>query len=203
MGEISIIALPRPGRGFRVLTSVSNRRNRLRLIVWDISEDGTVTRRGKSGEHGYANRLRSTLSPSGHVVVSYRKSTERLTISTWTVSSDGLTVTRRAHSGRQAGNVEDHALMPRPDGVVSGVMTRRGTKRLKLISWQIASDGSISRLGDSQRQARRVSGIWLCQEPLDGDSPIVTTCRTLSGKLKLITWTDQPWGGLSRGSKRR
>lgn len=189
VSEISMIRIPKPGFGSRVVTSVRTRSGKLKLIVWDITSAGTVTRRGDSGNQaGKATMIESVRASTGHVVVACRTASGKLKLISWSVSATGLQVNRRADSGGLAGAIKDNALMARTGGVVSAVST--GSRRLKLISWTMAANGSITRFGDSKGQAGKASRITLCQEPLSGGSPIVTSCRTASNKLKLITWDD-------------
>jgi hypothetical protein len=67
-------------------------------------------------------------------------------------------------------------------GVITAVRADNNT--LKLISWEVASDGrSISNLGDSANQAGEASDIDIARGRL-----FVTACRAGNGNLMLISW---------------
>jgi subtilisin family serine protease len=189
VSRVSLIEIPRAGTGRRVVTAVRTAERALKLIVWDVSTTGTITRKGDSGSAaGAATMIRSVLDEHNQVITSARAANGTLKLIAWDISSNGNTVTRLGDSGSQAGYIRDNALMPRPGGVVSAVRTRSGD--LKLISWSVSGSGSITRTGDSDAQAGTASLITLCHDALSDDIPIVASVRTESRNLKLITWRD-------------
>jgi hypothetical protein len=94
-------------------------------------------------------------------------------------------ICRRGDSGSQAGFVgEIDGTRHRTRQVLTAVQTQSGI--LRLIAWQVNSDGSVSRTGDSADQAGKASSIRIARPPTG--SRYVTACRTSSGKLRLISW---------------
>ena len=92
---------------------------------------------------------------------------------------------RRGDSGDQAGFVaEIAAARHRQHQIVNAVRTQAGT--LKLIAWNVAAGGGISRTGDSGDQAGVASSIAIAANT--SGSRFVTACRTSNGSLKLISW---------------
>jgi hypothetical protein len=65
---------------------------------------------------------------------------------------------------------------------------RTGDGNLKVIVWDTDAGGSIKRVGDSDGLAGSASLINLTTE-LSGNAPIVTSARTISSSLKLISWS--------------
>jgi hypothetical protein len=95
------------------------------------------------------------------------------------------TLCRRGDSGGQAGFVaEITAARHRQHQIINAVRTQAGT--LKLIAWDVAPGGAISRTGDSSNQAGAASFIAVSAN-ISG-SRFVTACRTSAGRLKLISW---------------
>jgi subtilisin family serine protease len=189
VSEISLIEASRPGPGHRAVTSVRTAEGTLKLIVWDIADDGTIERReGSGGAAGAATMIRSVLDEDNRVITAVRAANRSLKLIGWEISGDGDTVTRLADSGNLAGFIGDNALMSRPGGAVSAVRTESGN--LKLIRWSVAADGAISRTGDSAGQAGAASLISLCVPALNDEIPIVTSVRTADNTLKIITWRD-------------
>jgi hypothetical protein len=189
VSEIDLLEIPRSGSGSRVVTSVRDGDGDLKLIVWNVSSGGAISRRGDSGQlAGKATMIRSVRNEFDDVVTAVRAGNTRLKLISWRVSANGNTVSRLDDSGNQAGRIGDNALMSRPDGVLSAVRTQG--RNLKLIAWDMTAGGSITRTIDSGDQAGTASRITLCQEALSGDAPIVTAVRTASNNLKLITWKD-------------
>ena len=179
------------------MTSVRDSDGDLVLISWSISPDGSRIRRlaFNHGQAGQADNIRSVFTASGRLVTAVRGNlvpvgggaTGDLILITWSIAGNG-TITRLADTHGQAGKITANALMPRGNGVLSAV---NGTEGLKLISWQLTTQGAIRRSADSEDQAGTALIIALCQEPLAGDTPIVTAVKTASGDLKLIAWNDQ------------
>lgn len=79
-----------------------------------------------------------------------------------------------------------------PDRVITAV--RDGSGNLKVIAWQVGSDGSLTRRGDASAGA--VSDIAVTDWP-EGPG-VVTAVRTASGTLKVIAWTVQADGAVHR-----
>ncbi len=81
-------------------------------------------------------------------------------------------------------------------GVITAV--RAGNNTLKLINWEVASDGlSITRLADSQNKAGIASDIDIARGRL-----FVTACRADNGNLVLISWEVQGVQIIRRGDSR-
>jgi hypothetical protein len=64
---------------------------------------------------------------------------------------------------------------------------RQGNGTLKLITWKLANDGAIERLGDSGDQAGAVSIVTITAIGRFADT-VVTAVRNGSGILELIAW---------------
>jgi hypothetical protein len=189
VSEISVVGIP-DGSGGRLITSVRAGNGKLKLIIWDVSGAGAITRLGDSGDQAVAaTMIRSVVESHGHIITSVRAGDGSLKLISWAISPDGGTVSRLADSGGQAGGVGDNALMSRAPGAVSAVRTNEGN--LKLIAWEVSETWYITRAGDSYNLAGEASIITLCQESLTGAAPMVSAVRTGSGNLRLITWNDE------------
>jgi len=75
--------------------------------------------------------------------------------------------------------------------VITAVRTESNT--LKLISWRVNNDGSVSRTGDSGDAAGAASHIDIARA-----QKYVTVCRTAGGNQKLISWDVTAAGAITR-----
>lgn len=99
---------------------------------------------------------------------------------------------RQGDSRNLAGAVSEIAtIRHRTQQVVTAVRT--GSDNLRLISWQVNADGSVTRTGDSSNQAGEASSIDIAHGNL-----YVTACRTGSGKLRVISWDINNAGAITR-----
>jgi hypothetical protein len=175
--------------GSLVATTVRAGNGSALSIVWEVSADGsTITRRGDSGNQmGLATKISSMVTITHHLVVSCRASNGNLRLITLQVSSDGNTVTRVGDSGSQAGAVSGVSSIFRKYGLLTAV--RAGDGHLLLIAWNINSGGALTRGGDSADQAGAADLITL-DSTGQPNAAVLTSVRTASGTLKLITWDD-------------
>jgi hypothetical protein len=189
VSEVSLVVLSTSNGGGRVVTSVRASNGNLKVIVWNVTAAGAITRLGDSSNlAGEATMIRSAKDAAGRLVTAVRAGNGNLKLISWSISADGNTVNRLADSGTQAGDIGDNALMNRPNGVLSAVRTQAAT--LKLIDWGVTAGGAITRSGDSGDQAGVATLITICADALSGGAPMVTAVRTESNNLKLITWSD-------------
>jgi hypothetical protein len=192
VSEISLVRISSNAQETLVATTVRALNGSALSIVWAVSASGsTITRRGDSGDQmGLATQISSAVSPTGHLVVSCRASNGNLVVITLNLSPQGNTVTRVGDSGSQAGKVSEVSSIARPYGVLTGV--RASTGRLLLIAWKISTGGAVTRGGDSAPdQAGAADRITLGPATGQTDAPVLTSVRTGSGTLKLITWDDE------------
>ncbi|MBS4189472.1 matrixin family metalloprotease [Bacillus sp. FJAT-49705] len=187
-GTVSEISLIKGFQSNHVITSVRDGNGNLKIIVWNVDgSTGEISQLGHA-EAGEAKMIRAVRSSSGNIVTSLRDGNGNLKLIAWTISPDGKKLTRLNDSGYQASEINDNALMSRPNGIViSAVKTEDGI--LKLIAWKLESNG-ITRAGSSAEQAGTASLITICQEAFIDYAPIVTAVRDGNDNIKLISWDD-------------
>jgi hypothetical protein len=179
--DIALVALP----SNRVLTAVRASDGSLKLISWNVTNTA-ITRLADSGSQaGDARIVRAVVDQAGHVVTAVKAADNSLKLITWNVTASGQ-ITRLNDSGSLAGETGGHDISMAGRRVVTGVRT--GDGNLKVILWQTANNGSITRVGDSGNLAGSASLITQCEE-LAGAPPIVTSVRTTTNSLKLISWS--------------
>ncbi len=159
----------------------------LRLISWSINTAGTVSRRGDSGNQAGQASLNRILALSSTIMLTAsRISSGRLRLISWRLNSNG-SLTRLSDSGNTAGNVSEISMVALPGSfprrVVTAVRTSGGN--LRLIVWRVASNGMITRRGDSGNAAGAATFI---RSAVDGFGQALTSCRTGSGNLRVISW---------------
>ncbi len=193
-GAVSVIAVhPVPGSNADLVTAVRTGAGKLKLITWQVSLGGQLTRLGDSGEQaGEVSLIKvaSVSQRSGIVVTAVRTASGTLKLITWSISGDGKTIQRLGDSGSQAGAVSEIAMA----GGVTAVRTASGT--LQLISWGISGNGTtIQRLGDSGSQAGEATQIAVSRSSA---TRFVTAVRAGNGALKLISFDVDPAGPINR-----
>ncbi len=196
-GEASDIAMTTigtsPSGGHLVATAVrtTSGSGRVRVIIWDVHNDGSIDRLGDSGDQlGEASQLAlvRALGKNHNLVLSGRSEHNELLLLTLSVSTNGQTVGRIADSHGLAGEIQRHALVARPYGALSATADSLGN--LFLIKWRIDQEGRISRFGDSgDRQAGRaqmVNAVGISND----NAPVITPVRSGSNTLFLVSWDD-------------
>jgi hypothetical protein len=169
----------------RVLTAVRASDGSLKLISWNVS-DTAMTRLADSGSQaGDARIVRAVIDQAGHVVTAVKAGDDSLKLITWNVTANGQ-INRLNDSGGLAGETGGHDVSMAGGRVVTAVRASDG--HLKVILWQTAADGSITRVGDSGDLAGD-AGLITQSEALTGAPPIVTSVRTTTNSLKLISWS--------------
>ena len=192
-GAVSEIALSGESINNRrhIITSVRDSQGNLKLIAWEVSPRGVITRRGDSGNQAGNARMVQAAKAGEYTVTSVQTATGDLKLISWLISQNpngSINIARVDDSGDQAGQIQGNALLQRPDGAVSAVRTASGD--LKLIRWQITHAGAIARTGDSGHQAESATLINISANHNGGQAPIITAVRTAQNTLKLITWDD-------------
>jgi hypothetical protein len=179
--DIDLVAL----ENGRVVTAVRTSNGSLKLISWSVSDEA-ITRLGDSGDQaGDARIVRAVVERFGHVVTAVKAANNTLKLISWEVEANGA-VNRLNDSGSQAGETQGHDIAMADRRVVTAVRAADG--HLKVIVWRTANNGAISRMGDSGDLAGNASLITQC-EALTGAPPIVTSVRTTTSSLKLISWS--------------
>lgn len=176
----------------------------LKLISWDVDDVGQITRRGDSGDAaGEADWVRIIGLRDGQVLTACRTGDFALKLISWRLNPDG-SLTRMRDSGDAAGKVHEIQLVDvtragaAPHHIITAVRVLGGVSvgALKLIAWSLTADGSIARVGDSGDQAGEAT---LVRAVVHGaTSQLVTSVRTGSGNLEVISWTVAPTGVITR-----
>ncbi len=172
-----------------VVTAVRTEQGRLKVILWEVDQQGEITRRGDSGNQAGQARMIRVAKSGNYIVTAVRTAAGRLKLISWdAVATQGgqINLVRVADSGNQAGEIGDNALIYSPRGVTSAVKT--ASDNLKLIRWHVTPTGTIDRLGDSGNQAGNASLINLTA--FSEQTLLVTPLKTSSNRLKLISWED-------------
>ncbi|MEO0394520.1 MAG: hypothetical protein AAF243_00880 [Cyanobacteria bacterium P01_A01_bin.137] len=172
-----------------VVTAVRTEQDRLKVILWEVDQQGEITRRGDSGNQAGQARMIRVAKSGNYIVTAVRTAAGRLKLISWdAVATQGgqINLVRVADSGNQAGEIGDNALIFSPRGVTSAVKT--ASDNLKLIRWHVTPTGTIDRLGDSGNQAGDASLINLTA--FSEQTLLVTPLKTSNNRLKLISWED-------------
>lgn len=171
--------------GGRVVTAVRTESGNLKLITWRVT-DSAIIRLGDSGNQaGSARIIRVIIDGFGNAVTPVKQANNTLKLITWRINTSG-SVHRLGDSDALAGETRGHDISMVSGNVITAVRTRAGN--LKVIVWGTDANGVVSRIGDSDGLAGTASLITQNEE-LSGVPPIVTSVRTASSTLKLISWS--------------
>jgi hypothetical protein len=195
-GTVSEIASVRGSQSGRIITAVRTASGTLKLISWQASANGPISRLADSGgQAGEATNI--DVARGSRVVTACRAGNGDLKLISWDVASTG-TITRRGDSGSLAGAATSIKIIA-VNNTLFVTACRDGSGDLKLISWRLNSNGSFTRLGDSGNAAGEIGEVSLLKLPLSGSSErIVTSVRDGSGDLKLIVWRVSSGGAFTR-----
>ncbi|RKH54159.1 M23 family metallopeptidase [Corallococcus aberystwythensis] len=127
----------------------------------------------------------ATASSGNMVVTATRDVSGQLALSSWKLASNGtLTHLQDASAGAASGVALAHPHPGSTRDVVTGL--RDGDGKLKLITWQVATNGTLTRKGDAGGDADATE-INLAPFPLGGLG-VVSAFRDATGHLKVSTW---------------
>jgi hypothetical protein len=193
VSEIASVTDAQPGR---VITAVRTSQGTLKLITWQVSPNGPITRLADTGDQaGTASNI--DITRGSRVVTAFRNGSGNLMLISWDVAASG-TITRRGDSGNQAGSATSIKIVAISNTLfVTACRTADGS--LRLLSWQLNTNGSFTRLSDSGDAAGAAGEISLVKLPLEGNSErVVTSVRASNGDLKLIVWRVSAGGAFTR-----
>ena len=195
-GAVSAIASASGRQSGRVITAVRTGEGTLRLISWQVSGSGPISRLADSGDQaGVASNI--DIARGNRVVTACRTGSGNLMLISWDVNAAG-TITRRADSGNQAGTATAIKVVAVSNALFV-TACRAADGRLLLISWQLNSNGTFTRLADSGGAAGEVGEVSLLRLPPEGTGErILTSVRAANGDLRLIAWRVSPTGAFTR-----
>jgi len=188
-GEASHLTI-QPFISTEVLTALRNGSGNLELIGWHIESDKIVRGADSGTQAGTAQEVALTLmARARHAITAVRSGSGRLLLISWDVPFGLKTIRRLADTGSAAGEASQIAMTALGTAMLVTAL-RAGNGNLLLISWGLASDGTMTRLGDSNPagqppQAGEVSLVTIA--PL-GSNTVVTAVRNGRGNLELIAW---------------
>ncbi len=180
----------------QVITAVRTAQGNLRLISWQVSGSGAISRLGDSGDQaGTASYI--DIARGNRVVTACRNGSGNLMLISWDIDATG-TITRK--KDRKAGSATSIKIIALNDSLFV-TACRAGDGHLLLISWRLNANGTLDRLKDSGTLAGDVGEVSLLKLPLfeAGTSErIATSVRTAEGSLRLIVWSVTAAGAFDR-----
>jgi len=209
-GEARLIRLTALSSNLLV-TACQDGSGNLLLISWRVGTNGSITRLSDSGNSAKEiSDLEMIKTSNGRVVTAARAGSKRLLLISWEITAANGNIRRLVDSGNQAGELDVTGTGPAPvlpTGIAAAldnlgrvaVSVRAADGRLKLILWEIASNGQIRRRADAAGQAGKIRQHTLTAVPSTGDrSVLVSAVTTEAGTLKLITWDITREGAIRR-----
>ena len=186
-GEVSEIAAVRGESAGQIITAVRAASN-LKLITWRATASGPITKLADSGNQaGAASHI--DIVHGKRIVTAFRTAGGDLKLISWDVDPITGSITRAGDSGTQAGTASriKIAIITNTRFVTA---FRSGDGRIKLISWSLNADGSLTRLADSGNAGDPAAEISLLRLAITGGSihNFVTPIIDPAGNLKVIRW---------------
>ncbi len=171
----------------QAITAVRAQDGSLKLIGWNVSVNGTITRTGDSANlAGAATSIGIARNVSNtRFVTCCRNGSGRLLLISWNVNAGGTAITRLADSGLLAGTASIINIVTAGNNRFV-TACKAGNGKLLLIVWRLAANGAITRLADSGNLAGTVADIDLVAL---STTRLVTAVRAANGDLKLISWS--------------
>jgi hypothetical protein len=171
----------------RVVTAVRGDGGDLKVIVWDIAGNGSISRRGDASASG-VSKIAITDWPAGPgVVTAVRTDSGLLKVIAWKVAADGSIHRKGDVEAPDAGIAQDFSLSSPAgfSGVVSALVTQSGG--LAFIAWQLSANGVFTR---AETGTGGSCTIVKCAAlaAAAGLARVAVAMRTASGNLKLIIW---------------
>jgi len=192
-GGVSEIAAV-TGAGAMMVTAVRTAGGRLRLISWQLNTAGPVTRLGDSGDAaGGASNI--DIARGDRFVVACRTGAGNLRLISWDIDATGAFITRRGDSADQAGAASRIKIVAMTGTLFVTACRTDGGGILRLISWRLNPDGTLTRLADSANAAGQVSEIALTRL---SENRVATSVRRDSGELRVIVWSVSAAGVFAR-----
>lgn len=193
-GLVSALDLARLRRDC-VVTAVRTFQGTLKLIVWQIVDEGNVLdaklERLGDIEGGAIDDVALTAASTTRLFTAARSDAGTLEVGSWNVSANGMALTAGATgTGGITGAVAIASLTE--SRIVVAVRAAGGT--LKLIVWDLSADGSsLTRVGEATAGAiEKVALVTL------SSGRVLTAVRTGTGKLKVIVWDISRHGSVTR-----
>ncbi|HZG00015.1 MAG TPA: matrixin family metalloprotease, partial [Chitinophagales bacterium] len=162
----------------------------LKLIGWQLKNDGSLIRLAESGtQAGKVLDIALVTVSSNRVITAVRTASGGLKLISWKVSD--TEITRLADSGDQAGEARMiRATIDQAGNVVTAI--KAGNNNLMLITWSVSSTGKIKRLKDAFAGETNGHDISMAK------GKVITGVRTGSGHLKVIVWETNDNGNIAR-----
>ena len=180
-GEVSEVDVAQVADG-RVVTAVRTSSGNLKLIVWDISTDGTqVTRKGEI-EAGSATDIRVCGFALGLVVTALREDNHDLKLIAWRIKANGEAERKGSEA---AGTIQALAMCRLSIDYVEYVVlaVREKENNLKIIAWKLTPHGNFIRMADAN-----AGDVKLVSISSAGMDSVETYIRDSDGNLKVILW---------------
>lgn len=189
---IKIIAL----EDFRYLTAVRTSSGRLKLILWRLNEDGSISRLSDSGNQaGEVTEIsiaRGSTDEEELVVTAVKTITGRIKLISWRVANDGIDrLEESSNPGRFGSNVR--ILYMHGTNIITSIVGRLSfflfrSRVFRIRSWWLNGSGNIEQRDNhySFETIKRESDISV--HFLPGNDFVISAHQTFDNDLKLVKW---------------
>jgi WD40 repeat protein len=201
ISKVAITASEDKNGNYTAITAVRDGSDHLKIIAWKVASDGSkITRKGEAAAGSISDVAIGELTTNLFVTVV--RTGGDLKLIAWHISDDANTITRKGEA--TGGAVSRVTIVPTGPNPRDSLLTpaqslvtalEKGDGNLKVIAWQVSSDGStITRKGEaSAGSVSEVSALWygaLEQTNTTNERNLVATAVQTGGKLKIIAWSE-------------
>ena len=191
----------------RVVVAMRDAEDRLRLMVWDVSNNGSLSLLGDAATEGAVKTVSVARVSSSRVATAVRDSRDMLRIIVWDISSDGRTITRRGTgTSVRVKEVQVTGEAEFAPGGPTGSRVRRagrlftaardGSGKLHVADWAVSEGGDVSRV--ESKTYGTVSDIDVATGHI-GHHFAAAAIRESGDRLKLISFQSPAREGVDRG----
>jgi hypothetical protein len=170
-------------RANQLLTAIRSKERRLKLISWQVQNDGSISRLSDSGEDGQ-EVTNLDLAKGQKIITAYCNASNNLQLASWTIDKKGE-IKRIADSDPQP-EVVNEIKIAMISNTIFVTVCRTKEDYLKLISWRLKKDGTFQRLDEASISSQKISEISV--QVIAGRKHLVSSVGTDMNLLKLYVW---------------
>jgi hypothetical protein len=179
IGRFDIVAL----RSGRFATPVSDADNNMKVIAWDVSEDGAIDRKGDASA-GQVDAISGCAIGLGMLATAVGTSSGTLKVIVWKVSEAGSVSRKKDASGPSIGDVK----ICRVGIEHLATAARLANGNLGVDLWHVTAAGEIEHVDAAEAGAIGEARPAIAIFPV-GYQCFATSVRDASGEIATILWT--------------
>ncbi|MEZ4736376.1 MAG: hypothetical protein R3E79_55525 [Caldilineaceae bacterium] len=186
VSSCGLTVLPVAGDTARLAMIVSETPGRLSLHLWHYqAETGLTLVASPSIAFPEAAAIMATAVDPDHLHVLVQTVTGQVQLLTWQLPADGQTPFCKTVTLLRE-DVGHCTWQKQQDGFVLTYRTLTGEVGVQ--AWQTTTDGQVTLMGAGSVPTISAGEVLCCEEPLEGNAPLLTGAIGQNGEVTLLTW---------------